>query len=131
MSSDSKYRAVNEALATAIPELRPRYEQELTAWGEEMGPHVIYADVLNPFLAQLLAAPDENEETLRRIFQFLEELLAHPDTDFSDVARVTVAEDLESDRDRLEVAREFMGPLMLEETRNRLAYRPRPRRRET
>jgi hypothetical protein len=129
VTAEAKYRLVNEALVEAVPELRGRYEQEIAAWAEEMGPHVIYADVLNPYLAQLLDAPDEpgNAEILRRIFDFLEQLLANPDGDFSDVARTTVAEDLESDRNRLEVARRFMGPRLAEETRNRLPFR-RPRR---
>lgn len=129
MTAEAKYRRVNEALVEAIPELRDRYEHEIAAWAEEMGPHVIYGDVLNPYLAALLEAPDKhgNAEILLRIFDFLEQLLANPDPDFSEVARTTVAEDLESDRNRLEVARRFMGPRMAEETRNRLPFR-RPRR---
>jgi len=124
-----KFRRINEALVEAVPELRDRYQREVAAWGEDMGPHVIYGDVLSPFLSQLLDASDEpgNAEILRRVFAFLEELLAHPDPDFSDVARTTVAEDLESDRSRLERARAFMGPRMAEETRDWLPYR-RPRR---
>ena len=129
MTPKAKYKQINEALVDALPELRDKYEEELAAWGEEMGPHVIYGDLLNPYLAQLLDAPDDRRtnETLRRVFGFLDQLLAHPDPDFSDVARTTVAEDLESNRRRLERARPFMGPLMAEETRNRLPYR-RPRR---
>lgn len=129
MSARGKFRLVNEALVEAVPELRERYQEEIAAWGEEMGPHVIYGDVLNPYLARLLDSPDEpiNAEILRRVFAFLETLLANPDRDFSDVARTTVAEDLESNKRRLEHARRFMGPLMAEETRSRLPYR-RPRR---
>lgn len=129
MTPTAKYKQINAALVDALPELRDKYEEELAAWGEEMGPHVIYGDLLNPYLAQLLDAPDDQttRESLRRVFDLLEQLLAHPDPDFSDVARTTVAEDLESNRPRLERARRFMGPLMAEETRNRLPYR-RPRR---
>lgn len=129
MTPTAKYKQINAALVDALPKLRDKYEEELAAWGEEMGPHVIYGDLLNPYLAQLLDAPDDQttRESLRRVFDLLEQLLAHPDPDFSDVARTTVAEDLESNRPRLERARRFMGPLMAEETRNRLPYR-RPRR---
>lgn len=129
VTSEARFRRVNEALVNALPELRSRYEQEIAAWNEEMGPHVIYGDILNPYLARLLDAPEEpgNTEILRRVFDFLEQLLASPDPDFSDVARTTVAEELESDRSRLERARRFMGPRMAEETRDRLPYH-RPRR---
>lgn len=127
--TSAKYKQINAALVQAIPELRERYEQEVEAWGEEMGPHVIYGDLLNPYLAQLLDSPHDPqaEQTLHRAFAFLERLLEHPDPDYSDVARTTVAEDLESNRTRLRRARPFMGPLMAEATRDRLRYR-RPRR---
>lgn len=54
VSSPDKYREINTALVHALPELREKYEYESCAWAEEMGPHVIYGDVLNPYLAQLL-----------------------------------------------------------------------------
>lgn len=129
MTSSVKYRRINAALVEAVPELRGRYEEEVEAWGEEMGPHVIYGDVLNPYLAQLLDAPADRkaDEQLRRVFGFLEELLAHPDPEFADVARTTVAEDLESDPALLERARLYMGPRMAEATRDRLPFRT-PRR---
>jgi hypothetical protein len=121
MTSTVKYKQINTFLVEALPELRDRYEEELAAWGEEMGPHVVYGDLLNPYLSRLLDGPDDpsTHEPLRRVFDFLERLLAHPDPDFSDVARTTVAEDLETDRTRLQRARRFMGPLMAEETRDR------------
>lgn len=129
MTSNSKYGRINAALVLAVPELRERYQAEVKGWGEEMGPHVIYGDVLNPYLAQLLDAPKDQitDNQLRRVFAFLEELLAHPDPEFADVARTTVAEDLEGDPIRLERARHYMGSRMAEATRDRLPFR-RPRR---
>ncbi len=132
MTTSAKYKLVNAALVEALPELREKYEEETAAWGEEMGPHVIYGDLLNPFIAELLDSPEDpvTEERLRRVFAFLEKLLADPDPDFSDVARTTVAEDLESDPVRLQRGRSYMGPLMAEAARDRLPYR-RPRRLDT
>jgi hypothetical protein len=132
MSNQAKFKLVNKALIEAVPELRDRYEREIAGWGEEMGPHVIYGDVLNPYLVQLLDAPEDpgNTDILRRVFDFLERLLANSDPDFADVARTTVAEELEADSNRLQRARPFMGPLMARETRERLPYR-RPRRPHT
>lgn len=129
MTASAKYRRINAALIEALPELRERYEEEVAAWGEEMGPHVIYGDLLNPYLGQLLDFANEQRtrENLRRVFDFLEDLLGNADPDFADVARTAIAEDLRSDRDRLARARPLMGPLMADATRDRLPYR-RPRR---
>lgn len=129
MTASAKYRRINAALIEALPELRERYEEEVAAWGEEMGPHVIYGDLLNPYLGQLLDFANEQRtrENLRRVFDFLEDLLGNADPDFADVARTAIAEDLRSDRDRLDRARPLMGPLMADATRDRLPYR-RPRR---
>lgn len=129
---DALYRSVNQALVSAVPELASAYEEETAAWGQEMGPHVIYGTLLNPYLSELLTSDDPNARgTLRRIFQFLDELAANPDEEFSSVARATVAEFLESDPDLLARARLYMGPVMSEYARERLPFR-RPRRlRET
>lgn len=122
-SEQAKFAKINEALVSAAPELRRKYVEETEAWGEEMGPHVIYGDVLNPYLTDLLQAGDDPtaEEALGRIFVFLERMLGDPDPDFSEVVTITVAEHLESDPE-LERARLFMGPLMAE------VMRPRPPR---
>lgn len=129
MTKSAKYKRINAALVEALPELRAKYENEVAAWGEEMGPHVIYGDLLNPYVGQLLESVNEQgaRDDLRRVFTFLEDLLANSDPDFADVARTTIAEDLRSNRDRLDRARPFMGPHMSEATRDRVSYR-RPRR---
>lgn len=122
------YRSINQALVSAIPELAPAYEDETAAWGQEMGPHVIYGTLLNPYIGELLTSDDPNASgILGRIFYFLEELAANPNEEFSSVARTTVAEYLESDPDLLARARVYMGPVMSEYARKRLAFR-RPRR---
>jgi hypothetical protein len=131
VTSEAKYREINGALVRALPELRPRYEEERVAWDEEMGPHVVYADVLNPFLLELLESRGDDrgntEDALVRAFAFLDELLAHHDPDYADVARTTVAEELEAHPKLLTRARRYMGPLMAEATRDSPGPR-RPRR---
>ena len=122
----AEYRRVNEALVRRLPELRTEYEREIAEWGEEMGPHVIYAAILNPYVTRLLESKDSaSEEDLRRVFAVLEDLVADPMT--ADVVITEVGEHLASDRDLLGRARLFMGPLMAEHTRDRLPFR-RPRR---
>lgn len=124
-TEQESFARINEALVRAVPELRGKYAEETDAWGEEMGPHVIYGDVLNPYLTDLLQAGDDPtaEEALGRIFAFLERMLGDPDPEVSNVAATTVAEHLESDP-HLERARLFMGPMMTEATRARPPFVP-------
>lgn len=126
MTDQGKFRQINRALLEALPELTRRYDEEIAAWGEEMGPHVIYGDVLNPFLLGLLDRPggDGSQRTLRRAFAFLDEMLDHPDPEYVDVVQTAVAEELEGHPELLLRARPFMGPLMAHATRDS----PGPRR---
>jgi hypothetical protein len=53
--SEIHYANVAEALVKAVPDLRAHYEEELRWWGDEKpGPHIIFGDVLNPYLIDLL-----------------------------------------------------------------------------
>jgi len=117
----ARFRRVNEALVHALPELRPRYEEETEAWGGEMGPHVIYADVLNPYMTDLLQSADDpaTGAALSRVFAFLEMLAEDSDPE----ATTTVAEHLESEPELLDRARRFMGPSMAAAIRNRVPCR--------
>jgi hypothetical protein len=118
------YKPANEALVLRLPELRASYDEVTASWGEEMGPHIIYNEILNPYLTRLLESDDEASEVdLRRVFGVLEELLVGDDTYAADAVATTVGEYLESDRELLQRARLFMGPRMSEQTRDRLPYR--------
>lgn len=128
-----KYKMANRALVEAIPELREVYESEVAAWGgEEMGSHVVYGTILNPYLDELLQSDEpEAEPVLNRIFAFLEELAADADPYMAEVAITTVAEYLEGDPARLDRARSYMGPQMRRHARTRLPYRVPRRHRQT
>jgi hypothetical protein len=77
-----------------------------------MGPHVIYADLLNPYLHELLGSgPPGSEEALRRIVALLETLLADDDPEVRGVAVFAIAEDIKG-HSLHEKARPYMGPLM-------------------
>ena len=52
--SEIDYANVAEALV-AVPDVRGRYEEERCLWGDEKpGPHIIFGDVLTPYLIDLL-----------------------------------------------------------------------------
>jgi hypothetical protein len=107
--SQIHYANVAEALVEAVPELRPRYEAELRWWGNEQpGPHVIFGDVLNPYLIELLDSAG-HEDKLRQVFQFLERLATHEDVHVQELVAVTVCERLGDCREHLQRAQKFMG----------------------
>lgn len=118
------YEELNEVLVRALPELRANYERDIAQSGEEMGPHVMYPELLVPYMGALLASrKPEAERDLLRVFDFLEDALADPDSELASVVSTSVAPHFERDREVLTRAREFMGPRMLHATRDRLPYR--------
>lgn len=118
---------MSDKLVEAIPELRPAYEEELAWWhGEEAGAHNIYSEILNPFLISLLKSESKSqaqEETLRRVFAFLEELANHDDPNLQDVLGATVLERLFGVGE-LQRARSYMGPRTLRMSRELEEWEP-------
>ena len=104
-----RYEDVSVALTTHLQELREAYETEQQWWsGETPGPHVIYGNVLNPYIERLIEAGDE--AALRRVFAFVELLSNSDDVRVQEVVAVTICERLGSDENRLMQAKRLMGP---------------------
>ncbi len=63
---------MEEKLIEALPELRPKYSAMLECWGDKKpGQHIVYGDILNPYLKELLEK-GYTSERLEVIFNFLE-----------------------------------------------------------
>jgi hypothetical protein len=106
----TKYFEMIPLLLERIPELRVQYGKELEWWGgEHPGPHVVYGDLLNPLLVELLNR-NGDEALLRRVFSLLEELSKSEEDGVKDVVGVTVIQYLLGERDLIEKARRYMGP---------------------
>lgn len=114
MTTGPKYEKLPHYLVDAVPEIAERYRTLRRAWGDETpGPHVVFGDVLNPYLLGLLTTRDlsvEREALLRRIFSFLEELARADDDRVQEVVSTTVAERLGTDPEALAFGRRYMGP---------------------
>jgi len=106
-----KQTELTRRLLNAIPELTDAYKELLAWWGggEEPGQHVIFGDVLNPFLLGLLESMS-NEELLIRVFNLLDTMAIDEDIRVKEVVVVTVLERLGDDKVLLERARLYMKP---------------------
>jgi hypothetical protein len=94
MTNDLNYGNLSERLVKAVPALKSAYDKELEWWqGEWAGPHIIYGDILNPYLtAKLESHNKEDQAELDRIFAFLEELATSEDVHIQEVLAYTVLE---------------------------------------
>ena len=93
-----------------IPDLREACDG-LVEWygGDVPGPHVVFGDVLDPYLVELLTA-DRQDAALVAAFSLLEEMATSTDVAVQEVLATTVLERLGDDRAILERARRYMGP---------------------
>lgn len=84
---------LNKKLISEIPELKEMYCQE-TSWqdGDDTGSHVIYGDVLVPFVKEQIKI--KNEKLLKRIFVFIEGVLKQNDEYANEVIAFSVIESL-------------------------------------
>ena len=84
---------LNKMLVTKLPFLAGKYNDEVS-WqeGDDTGSHVIYGDVLTPYLRDCMT--DDKEKEVQTVFDFLEELLGLEDTYAEEVVWFSVLESL-------------------------------------
>jgi hypothetical protein len=108
--SEVRYEDMTDLLVARVPELRKEIDEIRDWWAPEVpGQHVVYGDVLTPYLERLLQT-GEHEERLRYLFTFLEELAENPDVHVQEVVVVTILEYLLGHSHLLAKARELMAP---------------------
>lgn len=103
------YQNLSEKLTEAVPEILEKYKDELQWWGEESpGAHIVFGDVLVPFVISLLES-SADEAILKRIFLFLEQLAENTDPLVQEVIAFTICERLGDNPGWLSKARQYMG----------------------
>ncbi len=109
MTQESQSGALADRLLATVPDLRHSYNAELEWWGkEEPGAHIVFGDLLNPYLGTLLMKGEDQQ--LARVFRFLEELATDNDLDVRSVVGATVCPYLLDDEKRFNRALAYMGP---------------------
>ena len=88
-----KSRELNILLIKNIPGLKPLYEAEVV-WqeGDDTGSHVVFEDVLIPYIINSAKKKDTGE--LKKCFEFIEKLLCNNDEYVNEVVEFSVLEDL-------------------------------------
>ncbi len=91
-------KELNLKLLEKIPKIKELYEAEVS-WqeGNETGSHIVFEDVLVPFIKEQLK--NGNEVMLREVFVFIEELLIQKDEYASEVVEFSVIESLTFDEE--------------------------------
>ena len=106
------YENISELLIEEFPALGAEYRFTLQRWrGEVPGSHVIYGDIFLPYVFSRVRLGDAH--TIRRIFDFLEQLARNADVRVQEVVAFAVCEPLRRDVGALRIARRYMGPTTL------------------
>lgn len=86
-------KELNLKLILAIPEIKKTYIDEIS-WqdGDDTGSHIVYADIFVPYIKRQIIT--NNDKTLVRIFDFIEELLLINDEYINEVVALSVFEPL-------------------------------------
>ena len=123
-SDDVIYESVSELLVSRLPELSGPYRELLEWWGDEKpGPHVVYEDVLCPYIDELLQS--EDKDALGRVFALIEQLSRSSDARVRDVVTASICEHIASNEARLDLARSFMGKLTRARCDDVTEFRPK------
>ena len=105
------YNEMSNELIKEFAVLKPEYNEMLKLYEDEIpGPHIVYGDILNPYLISLLENADQNQYELQRIFDFLEFLANHEDLHIQEVVQMTVLEYIGGKKEVVPNAKKFMGP---------------------
>lgn len=111
----------NGKLISAFPELISLYNGEVS-WqeGDETGCHVVFGDVLRPYLNKMLL--EKNEMQLQRIFDFLESLLERDEKYLDEVVNLSVLTQIVDDNIGLDLIRLYAGSRTKEMIRKLLEW---------
>ncbi|MCL2610520.1 MAG: hypothetical protein FWE02_02470 [Defluviitaleaceae bacterium] len=86
-------KKLNRMIPIHFPNLESTYFEEIS-WqeGENTGSHVIYGDVLTPYIVECIENKNENE--IKKIFDFIEEILSFNDKYAEEVVTLSIFESI-------------------------------------
>lgn len=105
-----EYANLTDKLLSSVPELKERYERELSRWQGpgQPGQYIVFGFVVKPSVRVLLAS-DQEAALLKRIFDFFEQMARSPDIQVPNLLGVEIFEWLVGDPTSLATAWKYMG----------------------
>ena len=98
---------VVDKLIEDFPSLRDDVESNINDF-PEIYLHLIFGDVFNPYLSELLEDPQDNKSQLIKAGELLE-YMSNMDNSIQEVVVTTVLERLTDDKNKLKAFSEFVG----------------------
>lgn len=92
-----------------FPGMRGKISEHISVYGEQLNT-VVVEDIIMPEIIRLLNKELEDEK-LKAIFSYFEEVSVGADKNLHDVFMITALEVLGNDDQLLEKARQYMGPM--------------------
>lgn len=109
-----RHQVYCDKLVEDIPEVEFEYKELCEGWHDEPpGLHIVYGDVLTPYIIRLLESGN-NSEGLRRVFNLVEAMCGDENVGVQEVAVVTVLEGLEWNPEWRRLMMPYLGPLSKE-----------------
>lgn len=103
------YDDLMDRLLVAVPEMRPAYHEHVDYFEGHLQPHLFFGVDLAPYIVSMLKS-DGDRATLKRVFQFLEEMALSPCDRVQNVLATAVCEDISGHSPEvLAKARVYMG----------------------
>lgn len=96
-----------DTLLKRFPELEKQIKEEIEFNGEVL-PHIIFGNVFNPYVIELLKENNAKEK-LKKIFQFMEELACGKDEKVKELLTLTILARIGDEKDVLKKAYEYMS----------------------
>jgi len=104
------YETIYESLLERFPEFREQYDHEMDVVDcYKPGPHVLYGNVLNHYVTELLRA-NKDSKMILRIFDFYEEMAQSEDEEVNNLLQVTLLEYLWDEKEIYRKALDYMLP---------------------
>lgn len=101
-------KQLNQLLINKFPELKKEYHEEVD-WqeGDETGSHVVYGDVFTPYIEKNII--QQNDTEIKKVFVFIEEILAKHQKYSDEVIMFSVLERLMLDKEQLQRCKKYLG----------------------
>ena len=101
-------KQLNRLLISKFPELEREYHEEVD-WqeGDETGSHVVYGDVLTPYIEKIII--QQNNAEIQKVFAFIEEILTRNEKYSDEVIMFSVLERLMLDKEQFQSCKKYFG----------------------